>query len=112
MENNRNISLIYLFSFIFIIIGIVKELTTKRQNRLAIWNKMKSKGLLSHIVKKGLFCYGAISFLIGVFYPFIRFGFIYKETFKGWFILVSIGTPLYGIIMSYIEWKYYKKKCE
>ncbi|MCY6356058.1 hypothetical protein [Clostridium sp. ZS2-4] len=87
----------------------------KQEKRLAKWEKIKSKGLMSYIIKIGIFYYGLTSFLIWVFLaPFIdnnfTLNFVYKETFKTKLIVFGILSPLFGMLMGYTSWKELKKK--
>jgi hypothetical protein len=87
----------------------------KEQRQLARWEKIKSKGMFSHIIKRGTICYGVVFFLIFVFIvPFIdysyTFGFVYNETFIYKVIAFAIVAPLVGTLMGYIGWKGLEKK--
>ncbi|WP_373898787.1 hypothetical protein ACER0A_005000 [Haloimpatiens sp. FM7315] len=81
----------------------------------AKWEKIKSKGMMPYIIKRGLICYGILFFLIWVFLaPFIdnnfTVNFIYKETFKTKLIVFGIFSPLVGILMGYLGWKGFEKR--
>lgn len=87
----------------------------KEQRQLARWEKIKSNGMFSHIIKRGTICYGIMYFLIFVFIvPFIdyryTFGFIYNETFIYKVIVFAIVSPFVGTLMGYIGWKGLEKK--
>lgn len=87
----------------------------KEERRLAKWEKIKSKGLISYLIKKGLFYHGLSFFLIWVFLvPFINSNFtsdfIKNENFKervSAFVVVSI---LYGLCLGYISWRNLEKR--
>lgn len=87
----------------------------KREKSLAKWEKIKSKGMMSFIVKRGILYYGLSYFLIWVFLaPFIdnnfTFKFVYKETFITKLIVFGIVSTLFGILMAYIGWKGFERK--
>jgi hypothetical protein len=87
----------------------------KEQRQLARWKKIKSKGMLSHIIKRGTVAYGIVFFLIWlVIVPFIdysyTFDFVSSETFKFKFIVFAIISPLVGTLMGYVGWKGLEKK--
>lgn len=87
----------------------------KEQRQLARWEKIKSKGMFSHIIKRGTVCYGIVFFLIWVFIvPFIdygyTFGFVYNERFIYKVIVFAIVSPLVGTLMGYVGWSGLEKK--
>ncbi|MBI6871228.1 hypothetical protein [Clostridium aciditolerans] len=89
----------------------------KQEKRLAKWEKIKSKGLMSYMLKTGILYYGLSFFLTWVFLvPFIEssytFNFIYKETFTTKLIVFGIISPLFGMLMGYTGWKGFEKKYE
>ena len=87
----------------------------KEDKRLEKWKKIKTKGLISYLVKIGILYYGLSFFLIWVFLvPFIdsnyTLDFIYKETFITKLIVFGVISPLFGLLMGYREWKTLEKK--
>ncbi len=87
----------------------------KEQKQLERWKRIKSKGMFSHMIKRGAVCYGIVLFLTWVFIvPFIdhrySLGFVYNETFKDKVIIFGIVSPLVGTLMGYLGWKGLEKK--
>lgn len=90
-------------------------MNNKQQRQLERWKKIKSKGMFSHIIKRGTVCYGILYFIIFVFIaPFIdyrySFDFVYNETFINKVIVFAILSPLVGTLMGYVGWKGLEKK--
>ena len=87
----------------------------KQEKQLARWKKIKSKGLISYIIKVGILFYGVAYFLIWVLLaPFIdssfTFNFIYSDAFNARLIVFGITSPLFGIVVAYIQWMALQRK--
>jgi hypothetical protein len=89
----------------------------KREKQLVKWGKLQKKGVMSYLIKTGIFYFGLTFFLGWVFLaPLIdnnfTFNFIYKETFKTKFIVFGILSPLIGMLMAYSIWNSFKREYE
>lgn len=89
----------------------------KEERRLAKWEKIKSKGLISYLIKMGLFYHGLYFFLIWVFLvPFINSNFtsdfIKNESFKERVSAFAVVSILYGLCLGYISWRNWERSYE
>jgi hypothetical protein len=87
----------------------------KQQYQLEKWKKIKSKGMLSYIIKRGTVFYGIAFFIIWVFIaPFVdysyTFTFVHNDRFITKVIVFAILSPLFGSLMGYVGWRGLEKK--